>query len=57
MSLDPGNTIVRVILCIIFPPLAVIDRGCGIMLLVFLLCFLGWLPATIVALCLTLNDK
>ncbi len=57
MSLTLQNTVVRVILCIIFPPLAVIDRGCGIMLLVFLLCFLGWLPATIVALILTLNDK
>ena len=57
MSLTLQNTVVRVILCIIFPPLAVIDRGCGTMLLVFLLCFLGWLPATIVALILTLNDK
>ena len=57
MSLTLQNTVVRVILCIIFPPLAVIDRGCGMMLLVFLLCFLGWLPATIVALILTLNDK
>jgi uncharacterized membrane protein YqaE (UPF0057 family) len=57
MGLSLENTVVRVILCIIFPPLAVIDKGCGIMLLVFLLCFLGWLPATIVALYLTLNDK
>ena len=57
MSLTLQNTAVRVILCIIFPPLAVIDKGCGIMLLVFFLCFLGWLPATIVALVLTLNDK
>ena len=57
MSLDLSNTVVRVILCIIFPPLAVVDKGCGTMLLIFLLCFLGWLPATIVALILTLNDK
>ena len=57
MSLSLSNTVLRVILCIIFPPLAVIDKGCGVMLLVFLLCFLGWLPATIVALVLTLNDK
>ena len=34
MSLSLENTVVRVILCIIFPPLAVIDKGCGIMLLV-----------------------
>jgi uncharacterized membrane protein YqaE (UPF0057 family) len=57
MSLSLSNTVVRVILCFIFPPLAVIDKGCGMMLLIFLLCFLGWFPATIVALVLTLNDK
>lgn len=57
MSLSLSNTVVRVILCFIFPPLAVVDKGCGTMLLIFLLCFLGWLPATIVALILTLNDK
>ena len=56
MSLSASNVIIRVILCFIFPPLAVIDHGCGTMLLVFLLCFLGWLPATIVALILTLKD-
>ena len=56
MSLSLSNTVVRIILCIIFPPLAVIDRGCGTMLLVFLLCFLGWLPATIVALILTMKN-
>ena len=57
MSLSLQNTVVRVILCFIFPPLAVVDKGCGMMLLIFLLCFLGWLPATIVALIMTLNDK
>ena len=56
MSLSASNTIIRIILCIIFPPLAVIDQGCGIILLVFFLCFLGWLPATIVALIFTLKD-
>ena len=56
MSLSAGNVIIRVILCIIFPPLAVIDRGCGTILLVFFLCLLGWIPATIVALILTLKD-
>ena len=56
MSLNASNVIIRVILCFIFPPLAVVDRGCGTMLLIFLLCFLGWLTATIVALIMTLND-
>ncbi len=56
MSLNASNVIIRVILCFIFLPLAFVDRGCGSMLLIFLLCFLGWLPATIVALIMTLND-
>ena len=34
----------RVVLCLIFPPLGVYDRGCGIMLLVFVLTCVGWLP-------------
>ena len=48
---------VRVLLCLIFPPLAVFDKGCGTMLLVFLLTLLGWLPGTIFALILCLADK
>ncbi len=57
MSQSAGDTLVRLVLCFIFPPLAVIDRGFGIMLLVFLLCFLGWFPGLIVALLLTLTRK
>jgi uncharacterized membrane protein YqaE (UPF0057 family) len=40
----------RVILCIIFPPLAVIDKGCGSVLLVFILTLCGWVPGVIAAL-------
>lgn len=40
----------RVILSIIFPPLAVIDRGCGSVLIVFLLTLCGWIPGVIGAL-------
>lgn len=40
----------RVILAIIFPPLAVVDRGCGSMLIVFLLTLCGWVPGVIAAL-------
>lgn len=40
----------RVILSIIFPPLAVYDRGCGSILIVFLLTLLGWVPGVIAAL-------
>ncbi len=40
----------RVLLCVIFPPLAVFDRGCGSIILVALLTCLGWVPGTIGAL-------
>jgi uncharacterized membrane protein YqaE (UPF0057 family) len=39
----------RAILCIIFPPLAVLDRGCGAILLVTLLTLCGWIPGVIAA--------
>lgn len=45
----------KVILCIIFPPLAVLDKGCGSILLVLLLTCAGWIPGTIAA--LILNQK
>ncbi|MDD6851540.1 MAG: YqaE/Pmp3 family membrane protein [Bacteroidales bacterium] len=43
-------SLLRVILAIIFPPLAVIDRGCGSVLIVFLLTCCGWVPGVIAAL-------
>ncbi len=42
----------RAIVCIIFPPLAVIDRGCGTILIVLLLTAAGWIPGVIAALLL-----
>ncbi|MDD3080417.1 MAG: YqaE/Pmp3 family membrane protein [Paludibacter sp.] len=45
----------RVILCIIFPPLAIIDKGCGSFLIVFLLTLCGWVPGVIAA--LIINNK
>lgn len=42
----------RALLCIIFPPLAVIDRGCGTILIVLLLTLAGWVPGAIAALIL-----
>lgn len=44
--------ILRAILCIIFPPLAVLDRGCGTVILVTLLTIAGWVPGVIAALVL-----
>jgi len=40
----------RVILSIIFPPLAVLDKGCGSVLIVTLLTCCGWIPGVIGAL-------
>ncbi len=40
----------RVILSIIFPPLAVLDKGCGSVLIVLLLTVCGWVPGVIAAL-------
>ncbi len=48
---------IRVILAIIFPPLAVYDRGCGSMVIVFLLTLCGWVPGVIGALLILNKDK
>ncbi|MFZ0473139.1 MAG: YqaE/Pmp3 family membrane protein [Bacteroidales bacterium] len=45
----------RVLVCIICPPLAVIDKGCGSVLIVFLLTLCGWVPGVIGA--LIINKK
>jgi len=40
----------RIIVAILLPPLAVIDKGCGAVLIVTILWLLGWLPGVIAAL-------
>lgn len=40
----------RVLLCLIFPPLAVLDKGCGALLLTTILTLVGWVPGVIAAL-------
>lgn len=45
----------RVLLALFFPPLAVIDRGCGSVLIVFLLTCAGWIPGVIAALIILNN--
>lgn len=47
--------LVRLLLAIIFPPLAVIDRGCGSFLVVLILTCFGWIPGVIAAL-IILNE-
>ena len=43
-------SLLRVILAIIFPPLSVVDKGCGSFMIVFILTCLGWVPGVIGAL-------
>ena len=47
----------RVILSIIFPPLAVVDKGCGCVLIVFILTLAGWIPGVIAALIIINGSK
>jgi len=46
----------RVLLCIIFPPLAVLDKGCGPLLLTALLTLVGWVPGVIAAILFCTQD-
>jgi uncharacterized membrane protein YqaE (UPF0057 family) len=45
----------RVILCVIFPPLAVFDKGCGSILITVILTLVGWVPGVIAA--LVINNR
>lgn len=47
----------RVILAIIFPPLAIVDKGCGSFLIILILTLLGWIPGVIGALIILNNPK
>lgn len=47
----------RVLFAIIFPPIAVIDKGCGSIIIVFLLTLLGWIPGVIAALIILNNPE
>ena len=47
----------RVLLAILFPPLSVIGKGCGSVLIVFLLTLCGWVPGVIAALVILNNPN
>jgi len=49
--------ILRAILCILFPPLAVLDKGCGAILLVIILTCCGWIPGVIAAILFNTRDR
>ncbi len=42
----------RAIVCLILPPLAVLDRGCGTVIIVTALTIMGYVPGVIAALVL-----
>ncbi len=50
-------SLLRALLAIFFPPLAVIDRGCGSVLIVLLLTLCGWVPGVIAALIILNKDN
>jgi uncharacterized membrane protein YqaE (UPF0057 family) len=41
-------------LCLVLPPLAVLDRGCGAVIVVTALTLVGWVPGVIAALLINL---
>ena len=45
----------RVVLCIIFPTLAVIDKGCGSIIITTILTLVGWVPGVIAS--LVINNR
>ena len=46
-----------VLLSILFPPLGVFDKGCGSVIIVFILTCLGWIPGVIAALIILNNPN
>ncbi|MDG1386759.1 MAG: YqaE/Pmp3 family membrane protein [Flavobacteriaceae bacterium] len=47
----------RVLLSILFPPLAILDQGCGSIIIVFILTLCGWVPGVIAALVILNNTN
>ena len=50
-------SLLRAILAIIFPPLAVLDKGCGSVMIVSILTLCGWIPGVIAALIILNNTN
>lgn len=46
----------RAIVCILLPPLAVADKGCGPFLIVLILTIAGWIPGVLAALIINYMD-
>lgn len=48
---------IRALFCLIFPPLAVIDKGCGSIILVTALTLCAWVPGVIGAILICTRSK
>lgn len=42
-------TLMQILLCLVFPPLAVMNKGCGTLLLTTAATCLGWVPGCVAA--------
>ena len=49
-------TLMRAILCVLLPPLAVLDKGCGTILIVTLFTLVGWIPGVVAAMIFLSQD-
>jgi uncharacterized membrane protein YqaE (UPF0057 family) len=49
-------SVLRAIICVLLPPLAVIDKGCGSFLIVLILTLLGYIPGIVGALVICTRD-
>lgn len=47
----------RAVVCVILPPLAVLDKGCGSVLIVFVLTLCGWVPGVVGAILICMLDQ
>lgn len=50
-------SLLRAIICILFPPLAVLDKGCGSILLVTVLTLCCWIPGVIAAIIICKKEE
>lgn len=47
---------IRAILCLLLPPLAVLDKGCGAIIVTTILTIIGWIPGVIAAILFCTRD-
>jgi uncharacterized membrane protein YqaE (UPF0057 family) len=47
----------RAVVCLLLPPAAVLDKGCGSILIVTVLTLVGWVPGVIAALVICNRDE